>query len=180
MGHLLAAVYALKTYELDEVWFAPSKRHPFDKPLAPFKDRMEMCRLLVKGFTSCLKVTPIEADPGRDGRTLHTLLALRKKHPAHHFSLILGSDLLRETKKWYRFGEIRDRFMVLVVPRGAMRNGRPAIPDISSRKVRRSIKKGEGLGGLLTPDVAAYVLSRGLYVAETRSIQPPPSSSSSR
>jgi nicotinate-nucleotide adenylyltransferase len=179
LGHLLASVYALKRFELDEVWLAPAYRHRFEKDLAPYADRVKMCQLLVEGFRSRLKVSTFEGDRKTDGKTLNTLLALREKYPRHHFSLLIGSDLLKETKKWYRFREIENRFSVLVVPRGGASDRRIAIPDISSSEIRRRRKNERALGELVTPDVAAYILEKGLY-ATTRSIQPPPRTSSSR
>jgi nicotinate-nucleotide adenylyltransferase len=179
LGHLLAAVYALKTLELDEVWLVPVFRHRFQKDLVSYADRVRMCELLVEGFKPRIKVSTFEGDRRSDGKTLNTLLALRKKHPHDHFSLIIGSDLLPETKKWHKFKEIRDRFSVLVVPRGKAEDGGVAIPDVSSREVRRRLKNERSLGQLVTPDVAAYIFENNLY-ATTRSIQPPPRTSSSR
>ena len=157
IGHLLAAIYALKTFELDEVWFVPAYRHRFEKNLAPFPDRVKMCELLTEGFRSQLKVSTFEGDRKSDGKTLSTLLALRKKYPHDHFSLVIGSDLLKETKKWYRFGEIKNRFGVLVIPRAGYRNDLFAIPDISSTEIRRRLRNQQALGELVTPAVAAYL-----------------------
>lgn len=163
LGHLLCAIHALKTFELDEVWFVPVWRHRFEKRLAPYKDRVKMCELLTKGFRSHLKVSTFEGDRKTKGKTLDTLLALRKKHPHCHFSLIIGSDILKETKKWHRFSQIKDRFGVLVVPRGRANDGRLAIPDISSREIRRGLRSRQLLGELLTPAVAAHIHEKKLY-----------------
>ncbi|MFH1263372.1 MAG: nicotinate (nicotinamide) nucleotide adenylyltransferase [Pseudomonadota bacterium] len=167
LGHLLASIYAIKTFELDEIWLAPVFKHRFEKDLAPYDDRIRMCELLVEGFEKYLKVSPIEKNRKSNGKTLETLLAMRKKHPHHHFSLIIGSDLKKETKQWYRFKEIENRFGVLVVPRGCGKGGELGIPDISSTEIRKRLKGNKWLGELVTPAVAAYIFEKGLYRQST-------------
>jgi len=163
LGHLLASVYALAIFELDEVWLVPTFQHPFQKKLAPFRHRVAMCRRLIQGLGSKFKISTIEGDQKLDGKTLKTLLALRQKHKHHHFSLIIGSDLLKERKKWHRFSEIENRFGVLVVPRGKGKKGEIAIPNISSSEVRKRIKKRKALDLLLTPAVVSYESNHQVY-----------------
>ncbi len=162
MGHLLAAIYALKVFEFDEVWLVPVFRHRFEKKMSPFPDRVRMCRLLIQGITPKLKVSTFEGDQKTSGRTLETLTLLRRKNPSHYFSLVLGSDLWRRRKNWYRFGQIEERFGVTVVPRGKG-DQKFGIPDISSTEIKRRISKGRSANDLLTADVAAYVERHGLY-----------------
>jgi nicotinate-nucleotide adenylyltransferase len=162
LGHLLAAVYALKSFELDEIWFVPVYRHRFEKNLAPYVDRVKMCELLVSELKSFLKVSTFEGDRKTDGKTLNTLIALRRKYPHHHFSLLIGSDILKETKKWYRFSEIENRFGILVIPREGSAKG-IAIPNISSTEIRKRLKNLRALGELVTPAVAAHIRKTSLY-----------------
>jgi nicotinate-nucleotide adenylyltransferase len=163
LGHLLAAIYAVKTFELDEIWFAPVYKHRFEKNLAPYDDRLKMCELLIEGFDRQMKISTFEKDRKSDGKTLKTLLAMRKKFPHHHFSLLIGSDITKETKNWHNFKEIENRFGVLVVPRGIGKNGELGIPDISSTEIRKRLKNHKWLGELVTPAVAAYIFEKGLY-----------------
>ena len=44
IGHQMACLYVLETSSCKELWMVPTFRHPFDKALAPFEDRFEMCR----------------------------------------------------------------------------------------------------------------------------------------
>jgi nicotinate-nucleotide adenylyltransferase len=157
LGHLLAAVYALKVFELDEIWFVPTYRHAFGKELWPFEDRMEMCERLISGLGPKFKVNPIEKTIRSDGKMLKTLEALSRKQKNCAFSLVIGSDILKQAKKWHRFDQIRDRFMVLVVPRGAKGNSKLAIPDINSSEIRRRWSRKDSIDGLVTPEVASYL-----------------------
>jgi nicotinate-nucleotide adenylyltransferase len=154
LGHLLAAVYALKVFELDEVWFVPAHRHAFHKTMSPFEKRVRMLRKLIEHLGPRFKVSTVERDIRSDGKMLNTLLALRKKHKHVHFSLVIGSDILKQRKKWYRFGEIEKRFMVLVVPRGTSLRGGIAIPEVSSSEIRQRLRDRKSLSNLLTPAVA--------------------------
>ncbi len=157
LGHLLAAVYALKVHELDEVWFVPAYRHAFGKELSPFAKRADMCRRLIAELGPRFRVSTIEKEIRSDGKMLKTLEALRKRHPERAFSLVVGSDVLKQKKAWYRFREIERQFMVLVVPRG-IRKGIVGIPDVSSTEIRKRLAKNQPLGDLVTPDVAYLLL----------------------
>ena len=50
-GHLLVTAYVLATCEVDGLWLMPAFRHPFGKELAPFEDRVEMCRRIAGLFS---------------------------------------------------------------------------------------------------------------------------------
>ncbi len=157
LGHLLAAVYALKVFEFDEVWLVPAFRHAFAKDLSPFKHRVDMCKHLMLSLGNQFKVSEIEKETDSDGKMLLTLKALKKKHKDKAFSLIVGSDTLKDRDRWYKFEEIENSFMVFVVPRTGSTDSPFAIPNISSTEIRSRLKKGRPLGDLLTPDVAGLV-----------------------
>jgi len=139
LGHLLAAVYALKVFNLDEIWFVPVYRHAFSKDLPPFSKRLTWVKNLIAGFEKSFRVSTIEKELKSDGKMLHTLNALKKKYPKCRFSLVVGSDVLKEKRKWHRFSEIEKRFGVLVVPRGKAKKGEIAIPNISSTEIRKKL-----------------------------------------
>lgn len=160
LGHLLAAVYALKIFEFDEVWLVPTYQHAFNKDLSPFKDRVKMCKRLILSLGKQFKVSEFEKEIKSDGKMLHTLQALKRKHQDTAFSLIVGSDTLKDRDKWYKFEEIENTFMVCVVPREGSSKSPIAIPNVSSTEIRKRLKKGKPLDDLLTPDVASYLLDK--------------------
>ena len=164
LGHLLAAIYAQKVFDLDEIWFLPTHRHAFRKGLAPFRDRLKMCKLLLKNLGPRFSTSTIENDIASDGKMLKTLQALQRKYRRNKFLLIVGSDILKETRRWYRFPEIKKRFGVLVVPRGRRKKGGYSIPNISSSEIRNRFRRGQSLEGLLSADVAAYANRKKIYL----------------
>lgn len=163
LGHLLAATYALKVHEVDEVWFVPAFQHAFAKDLTDYRHRLAMVRRLIDGMGPKFKISTIERDMKADGRTLPVLKELARQHRPNLFSLIVGSDAYAQRSKWYRFDEIEKRFMVLVVPRGNNSKYPFGIPDISSTEVRRRLIRRKSLGGLVTPAVANYIGEHDLY-----------------
>jgi nicotinate-nucleotide adenylyltransferase len=164
----MAAYWALATQGVAEVWLLPAYRHPFGKSLAPFEDRVRMCELAaaaLRGVHVCTAEAELAADPlcGKTARTLEHLVA---KHPTLRFALVVGSDILRETEKWYRFDRVRELARILVVgregfPEGA--GGAPLLPAVSSTDVRARLARGDDVSALVPRRVLAYVEERGLY-----------------
>ncbi len=169
VAHLMAAYWARATQGVAEVWLLPSYRHPFGKQLAPFEDRVEMCRLAaaaLRGVHVCSAEAELADDP-LVGKTARTLEHLRAKHPRNLFALVLGADILAETEKWYRFDRIREMARIIVVGRhgypGA--EGAPALPAISSTDVRDRLGRGEDVSAVVPARVLAYIREKGLYRA---------------
>lgn len=165
VGHQLAALWVLETQPVDALWFVPCARHAFDKPLAPFADRVRMCELAVASLGPRARVEPIEATLAGPSRTLVTVEALAARDPVARFSLVVGSDLVPELPTWHRAQELLARVPCIVVPRaGAGADpGAFAIPRISSTEVRARLLAGRPVGDLVPARILAYVAERGLY-----------------
>ena len=169
VGHAMAAWWALETQGVAEVWLLPSFRHPFGKRLAPWEDRLRMCELAVaaiRGARVCAVEAELEGDP-LVGRTVRTLEHLLATHPDHRFAWIIGTDLLAETDRWYRFDRVRELARILVVGRQGYPPvpHAPSLPDVSSSAIRGAVGRGEDVTGLVPLRVAQYIAERGLYRA---------------
>jgi nicotinate-nucleotide adenylyltransferase len=171
VAHLMAAYWALATQGVAEVWLLPAYRHPFGKVLAPFEDRVRMCELAaaaLRGVHVCRAEAELAEDP-LCGKTVRTLEHLAVEHPTLRFALLVGSDILRETDKWYRFDRVRELARLLVVgregfPDGA--GGAPLLPAISSTEIRERLARGGDVASLVPRRVLAYVRERVLYSLE--------------
>lgn len=166
VGHLMNAYYVLATQPVDRVWLLPVFRHPFEKKLAPFEDRVRMCELAASRFAGGIEVSRAEAEAPGTGRTIETLEYLLGKHPEHAFSLVIGSDILPERTKWKSFDRIEQLARVIVVSRSgfpAPEATGPALPEVSSSEVRDRLTKGLDVSALLPREVAEYALERRLY-----------------
>lgn len=168
VGHLMAAWYVLATEPVAEVWLLPSFRHPFGKALAPFEDRLRMCELAassLRGVHVCGAEAELADDP-LCGMTARTLEHLRRKHPDRSFALVVGTDILPETGKWYRWDRVQELCRIVVVGRQgheAGAEGRPLLPAVSSTEVRERLLRGEDVSRLVPRRVLEHVRSRGLY-----------------
>jgi len=169
VAHVMAAWWALATQGVREVWLVPTYRHAFGKALAPFEDRVEMCRravLAIRGAHVCTAEAELAGDP-LCGRTARTLEHLRQKHPEYRFALVIGADILGETASWYRWDLVQSLARVVVVGRQGVAGGEgPPLPKVSSTEIRARLARGEPVDGLVPARVLEYVRERGLYRAE--------------
>jgi nicotinate-nucleotide adenylyltransferase len=167
VAHVLAAVYVLSTAPVDEVLVVPVYKHPFSKELAPFEDRLEMCRLAFAWIPGVV-VSTVERELGGESLTLRTLEHLAKTNSTWSMRLLLGADVIADLPKWHRFDRISEIAPPLIVGRaGVAAKDAPApiLPRVSSTEVRDAIGRG-GVGELaeLVPRaVLAYAEERGLY-----------------
>jgi len=169
VAHVMAAWWALATQGVREVWLVPTFRHAFGKPLAPFDDRVEMCRRAVaaiRGAHVCTVEAELQDDP-LCGRTARTLELLREKHSGYRFALVVGADLLPETASWYRWDLVQSLARVVVVGRQGYAGGEgPPLPRVSSTEIRARLARGEPVDGLVPAKVLEVVRERGLYRGE--------------
>jgi nicotinate-nucleotide adenylyltransferase len=167
VAHLMAAYWALATQGVQEVWLLPAYRHPFGKALAPFEDRVRMCELAaapLRGVHVCTAERELADDP-LVGKTARTLEHLQAKHPDHRFALVVGTDILPETDKWYRWDRVKALARILVVGRQGYEGaaGAPSLPAVSSTLIRERLARGDDVSALVPGRVLAYVAERGLY-----------------
>ncbi|MHB8875875.1 MAG: nicotinate (nicotinamide) nucleotide adenylyltransferase [Myxococcaceae bacterium] len=166
VGHLLAACYVRATQPVDAVWLMPTFRHPFGKQAVEFEHRVGMCEALARDSAAWLKVSRVEQEAGGEGRTVDTLTHLVAKHPGHRFTLVIGSDILKDLPMWKDFERIRELAKVLVLYRAgypAPEAVGPPLALVSSTEIRRQLEAGQAPGELVPRAVLAYANEHGLY-----------------
>jgi nicotinate-nucleotide adenylyltransferase len=147
VAHQLVAQYALETQPIDELWFVPTFAHPFGKDLASYEDRFAMCELAAAALGPRATVSRAEewlaARPDFvASRTLDLIEDLQARYPGASFRLLVGTDILGETSKWYRWDDVVAKAPLIVVGRGGFTL--PAgsaytglsMPEVSATKVR--------------------------------------------
>jgi nicotinate-nucleotide adenylyltransferase len=167
VAHVLAVVYALSTQRIDRVLVVPVLKHPFAKELAPFDDRLAMCRAALEWIPHT-EVSTIEAELGGESRTLRTIEELARRHPDWSLRLLVGADVLPDLPKWHRFDRIAELASPIVLGRAGtdMRDAPEAyLPQISSTEVREAIAAGrlDDVRARLPLAVIDYIVTRGLY-----------------
>ncbi len=167
VGHLIVAVYLRAVAQVDQVLVVPCFIHPFAKHLASFEDRLDMCRAAfawIPGVT----VSDVERELGGESRTLRTVQTLAARHPDWALRLVVGSDIIPETPRWYGFDEIRAVAPLLVLDRPQPDRPGPSgalFPNVSSSAVREACARGDfdAVRDLLPARVLEHIRARGLF-----------------
>lgn len=172
VAHQLVALYVLETQPIDELWFVPTFAHPFGKQLAPFPHRVRMCELAVAPLGPRVKVSRAEEElahrPGFvASRTLDLVEHLAAQ--GHALRLVVGTDILGEAQKWYRWDEVVARAPLIVIgraghplPPGSRETG-VTMPEISATRVRELVASGGDASGLVPREVLWYIAQHHLY-----------------
>ena len=171
-AHQLVALYVLETQPVDELWFVPTFAHPFRKQLVDFEHRVAMCERVAAPLGARAKVSRAEAElAARPGFvTSHTLdLVDYLAAQGHALRLVVGTDILADAAKWYRWDDVVARAPLIVVgrgghlPVGSVATGVP-MPEISATHVRDLIGQGaSSVSGLVPASVLRYIAEHHLY-----------------
>ena len=193
LGHLEVANAARRALALDEVTIIPARVPPHrHAPVASAPHRFAMAALAALEHALLVSdVEMTSSDPSYTSDTLARLQARGVDLPES--CLITGADAFREIATWKDYPALLDRCHFAVVSRPgapvsalagqlpdlaerfaapeAWENvGRPSIflidaptPPISSTDVRRRIRGGESLDGLVPTPVAMHIERHGLY-----------------
>ncbi len=156
--HQIAVLYALESAACDEVWLVPVYRHAFGKESAPYDVRRELCMSLIEIFPKRARVCDVEKELGGTSRTVDTLEELKRRYPEIDFKLLMGSDIRSEAHKWKRFDRICELAEIIWIGRAGQSQEASdtiVLPDISSSEIRKRIKDGRSLEGLIPARVLA-------------------------
>ena len=64
-----------------------------------------------------LEVSDIEFDMPKPSYTIDTLVRLKEKYPENDYSIIMGSDNLKNFHKWKNYEQILEDYSIYVYPR---------------------------------------------------------------
>ena len=178
-GHLALARAARDELALDELLFVPAGQ-PWRKAgriMAPANHRLAMLRLALAGEPA-FRVETLELDRPGPSYTVDTLEALRAARPGDELFFIAGEDALADLPNWVRPQRILELATLAVarregVPQAAgerlpglservVRLKMPLV-DVSATEIRERVRRGEPIGEMVPPAVAAYIREHGLY-----------------
>jgi nicotinate-nucleotide adenylyltransferase len=194
-GHITAGLRAQEALGLERVMLVPSRIPPHRSAGAAPADRLAMAGLAAadqQGWSA----SDIELAREGPSYTFDTLTALRTGSTSQFF-FIIGADAFAEIATWSRYPAVLDLAHFAVVarpgitldslqkrlPNLAERMTTPAAyrpddaprviliqaetPDISSTEIRRRVRAGESVTGLVPGSVASYIATHRLYVDAT-------------
>jgi nicotinate-nucleotide adenylyltransferase len=156
--------WILSRERFHEVLVVPCLAHPFGKVLAPFRDRLAMCRVAFKSFGRRVRVSGMETGLPGPSYTVETLRRLKAERPEREMALIVGSDVIEETDRWRDFDEVQRLAPLLVLRRPGHAGGAgPLFPDVSSSAIREALGRGEDVSGMVPAGVLEMIARRRLY-----------------
>lgn len=184
VGHLIIANHMVQYADLDQVWFVVTPQNPMKPKASLLADyhRLALVRIAVED-NSKLEASNIEFDLTQPSYTVHTLAALREKHPDYTFTIIMGEDNLNTLPKWKNYQHILEHYKILVYPRvesdenlsvntedrspllnhsSVMMIDAPLM-KISASFIRKAIKEDKDARYLLTEKVLNYIDEMNFY-----------------
>lgn len=192
-GHLAAGHAAQQSLSLDSIVLIPSHipPHRAQPATASAEDRLAMAALAANQHPGW-SVSRIEIDRQGKSYTYDTLSQLRVElgRPSTQMFFIIGTDAFAEIASWSRYPDVLDLANFVVVSRpgttlDSLRERVPSAfshrsaadtaastrvilveahtPDVSSTEIRRRVRAGQPLSGLVPDPVERYISAHGLY-----------------
>jgi nicotinate-nucleotide adenylyltransferase len=137
--------------------------------------RLEMCRLATSE-NSNIEVLDIEINRSGPTYSIETVLELEKNFPEFEFSLVLGTDALKNIMTWHRVNELIKKVEVLQLlrinetvkvadlPTGInVKVVEGAMLDVSSTMIREKVAKNADVSELVDSKILNLV--KGIYGA---------------
>lgn len=185
-GHLMLGKQAYEEYDLDCVWYMPSRQPPHkkDHQITSPANRLEMVRLAVENtpFFACSDFELCRTEGNT--YTADTLLLLKQAYPDTEFYFIVGADSIFDMEKWYHPEIVMKNAVILAADRSC---GHDDIPlnrqieylaqkydaricrlhsrrmDVSSQLLREKIQNGECISSYIPDPVAQFIEEHHLY-----------------
>ncbi len=177
-GHIALAEWVIEQELGDDVILVVSPQNPFKSPddLAPEFNRFEMCEAACAAskYPDRIKVSAVEFILDKPSYTINTLRYLKQNFGSEmEFSILVGADNMEHFGSWRESGEILRDYPIMVYPRTGHEVGEwvskvrymadAPVFDISSTEIRKAVKEGRPIGGMVCREVEAYIRKQGLW-----------------
>lgn len=172
-GHQAILSWLSERYDWVAVWAADN---PFKSHQTPLKHRAAMLRLLIEDIPLRQNIVFY---PESNYRTVETLEKAKEYWGADaDFTLVIGSDLVKQLPRWYSVENLLRQVQVLVVPRPGytvedadlqqllLLRANCAIADVTGPDVSSTAYRKNGDTQALTPPIQAYIQREHLYKCE--------------
>jgi len=186
VGHLTCAKAVAAGQGFDRVVLIPASVSPLKvadaAALAPAADRLAMCRLAAAAEEPAGLFEADDVETRRGGRsyTIDTVRALKTRGNGwQDLAWLIGADQLMDLPRWHRPEELMAECRLVVMARPGwtmdwdtlppafrhLRHHVAAAPllDVSATEIRRRVRAGESIAGLVVAPVERYIAERGLY-----------------
>lgn len=176
IGHLIIAQHIFFEMAFDEVWFVVSPQNPLksSKGMLDKYERLHMVNLAIEDCTY-FRSSDLEFSLPSPSYTYASLEAFKIRYPNKEFSLMVGSDSLRNMLKWKEGESLLNHQHITVYPRpghppekhfydntNIVISDAPLI-DISSTNFRKSIERKSPKSFLVPLSVWQHITNQLLY-----------------
>lgn len=180
-GHLVLAKHQVEELSLDKLLLIPTANPPHKSSdgLISGEHRINMLNLAFSNFDN-VEISTIEFESEEKSYTYDTLTKLKEIYPTDDMVLLIGGDQLLYFKKWYRYADILDMVRVSAVGRfdDEAEKLKTFVKDenlniditvqppfvVSSTEIRKNVKAGKSIAGLVPQAVENYIKENNLYV----------------
>ncbi|MEZ4357986.1 MAG: nicotinate-nucleotide adenylyltransferase [Eubacteriales bacterium] len=184
VGHIYMARRAYQEFSLDKVIFIPvgDPPHKRDIEVTDKEHRFTMVEIAVDGIEG-MEVSRVEVERQGSTYTIDTLSAL-KQQSDDEFYYIIGTDTLFEITTWKRYEEVLKLTEFICFSRPGYETEKILRYleffreeyskhihmseyrgiDVSSHEIRKRVKMGLSIKGLVPDDVETYIRENGLYI----------------
>lgn len=187
-GHLMLGEYAYKQFELDEIWFMPNGNPPHkasESIESQTKNRVEMVKRAIKGV-EYFYLQRYEVDNTEVNYSYKTVAHFNEIYPDYEFYFIIGADSLFNMEKWihpeillksckmlaaYRDEKSTDEMLAQIRYLNEKYGAdiyllnTPNV-NISSSDIRKMIKEGISIQGLVPESVLQFIEEKQLFREE--------------
>lgn len=172
-GHIEIVKYIIKNDLADHVWVSPCVKHPCNKQLISWRNRLMMCTLATIPLPR-VYVSEHEKST-KSNYTYDILKKLKKNYKDYEFLTVIGQDNAEDMKNWTHYKQLieEEKFIVFA------REGKDAkldwykkkpnifvsepVMNISSTVIRQKIKNKRSVLEYINESVDTFITSRGLY-----------------
>ena len=178
LGHRMLCENFQKLLNFDKLLIIPTYIPPHKQAndLTSFENRLEMCRLAF-GDIKTVEFCTIEYERKGKSYTYDTLKTLKEKYVDSEFFFLMGSDMFKTFKEWYRWKDILSLCKICTCERFKDEKNEKLYPDfsdkiiysdfpafeVSSSQIRQKIKNNENVSSIICKNVYDFILKEGFY-----------------
>lgn len=178
LGHRFLLEQFTGQINFDKIFVIPTfiPPHKNSGELADSEQRIEMCRLAFSDIKNT-EISTIEIDRKGKSYTFDTLTQLKKQYPNSKLFFLMGSDMFKTFKQWYRYEDILSMCKICTCERHKDEDSKNFFPEyegkfiysdapafeVSSSEIRSKIKNGGDVSSLLNSRVYDFIVKEGLY-----------------
>ena len=170
-GHETIVRWLSQNFEKVVIW---ASDNPFKSHQTSLEKRSTMLSILIENINSNQNNISVHQELS-SRRTLETVELARKKWDDAEFTLVVGSDLVKQSPSWYQIEELLQKVELLIVPRKGITTEEAdleklrelttgvkiaslEVPNVSSSAYRQ-----QGDEMIITPPIKDYIYQQKLY-----------------